>query len=346
MTLVNIRRSPLVWVALVAALLLVIALVVAGFALRRADDSASGDLTPVTLFMSYVPSVQFAHVYVAAERGYFADEGIDIRFENGFNEADGVERLAGGDLQFGLVSGEQVILARAQGRPVVYVYEWYEHYPVGIVAPLGSGITQPADLAGKVVGIPGPQGASYTGLRALLKAGGLTEDDLGELRSIGFTAPEHICEGAVDAAVVYVVNEPLTIEQQCTPVEVLRASDYAPLVANGLVTNEQTIREQPELVRGMVHALARGVADVIADSDAAFLIAVEGYVTDLADDQRATQRQVLANSIALWDGAGGGTALDKWETTQALLIEMGLLDAPLDDLSACFDMRFLPEDAG
>lgn len=334
-------RSPLLWIALAAVLVVAVMLVVF-FALRD-NDSSADDLTPITLFMSYVPSVQFAHVYVAAERGYFADEGIDIRFENGMNEADGVERLASGDLQFGLISGEQVILARANDRPVVYVYEWYEHYPVGIVAPQDSGITQPGDLAGKVVGIPGPQGASYTGLRALLKAGELSETDLGELRSIGFTAPENVCERAVDAAVVYVANEPLTIEQQCMPVEVLRASDYAPLVSNGLVTNERTIREQPELVRGMVRALARGVADVIADPDAAFEIAIEGYVTDLPDDQRATQRQVLDNSIALWDGAGGLTTLDKWETTQSLLIEMGLLSAPLDDLSASFDMRFVQE---
>jgi len=51
---------------------------------------------------------------------------------------------------------------------------------------------------------------------------------------------------------------------------------------------------------------------------------------------------VLENSIALWDGAGGDTTLDKWRATQELLIEMDLLAEPLDDLSACFDMRFLP----
>src|SRR5690554_6476921 len=85
-----------------------------------------------------------------------------------------------------------------------------------------------------------------------------------------------------------------------------------------------------------------GVADVIADPDAAFEIAVEGYVTELAEEQHGTQRQVLENSIALWDGAGGDTTLDKWRATQELLIEMDLLAEPLDDLSACFDMRFLP----
>ena len=141
----SIRRSPLILLALVTVLVLIVALAIAILALRDDDDTPSEDLTPVTLFMSYVPSVQFAHVYVAAERGYFADEGIDIRFENGFNEADGVERLASDDLQFGLISGEQVILARAQDRPVVYVYEWYEHYPVGIVVPQGSA---PPNLTG------------------------------------------------------------------------------------------------------------------------------------------------------------------------------------------------------
>jgi len=85
---------------------------------------------------------------------------------------------------------------------------------------------------------------------------------------------------------------------------------------------------------------------VIADPDAAFQIAVEKYVPDLPAEQYETQRQVLDNSIALWDGTGGHTTLDKWQTTQDLLIEMGLLAAPLDDLAACFDMRFLPERDG
>lgn len=329
-------------------LLVVILVIVVGGGLALAywltrDEDVPDDMTRVTLFMSYIPSVQFSHVYVAAERGYFADEGIDIRFENSFNEADGVERIASGDLRFGLISGEQVILARAQGRPLVYVYEWYHNFPVGVVAPADSGIERPQDLAGKVVGIPGPQGASYMGLRALLNAGGLEEDDLGELRAIGFTAPESICAGDVDAAVVYVANEPLTIEQQCMPVRVIAVSDYATLVSNGLVTNEETIRQNPDLVAGMVRAVRRGTADVIEDPDAAFDLAVAHYVQDLPEDQYDTQRQVLANSIEIWRSDDlGRTSLERWQQTQAILLEIGLLEAPLDDLSACFDMSFLP----
>ena len=307
------------------------------------NETASGQ-TPVTLFLSYVPSVQFAPLYVAAERGYFADEGIAISFENSFNEPDGVERLATNNLQFGLISGEQVVLARGSDRPVVYVFEWYHRFPVGIVSPADLDITQPADLRGRVVGIPGEYGASYIGLRALLEASDLTQADLGELRSIGFTAVDNVCAHQVDASVVYIVNEPLTIEQQCFPVNVIEVSDYATLISNGLVTNEETIRSKPDLVRSMVRAIQRGLVDTIADPDTAFDISVTHYVTDLPQENYDTQRQVLRNSVALWRSDDlGRTTPAAWDATQTMLLKTGLLSSPLDDLSGCYDMSFLPE---
>ena len=327
---------------LVVVVIIVVGLLVLAYAFSGQDRKSAGK-TKVTLFLSYIPSVQFAPVYVAAERGYFADEGIDIRFENG-NEADGVERIATNDLQFGLVSGDQVVLARANQRPLVYIFEWYHRYPVGVASPVDLNITKPADLAGRVVGIPVLQGASYIGLRALLKAGGLAEADLKELRPIGYTAPQNVCEHKVDAAVVYIVNEPLTIEQQCTRVNVIQVSDYATLVSNGMVTNEKTIRDHPGLVRGMTRALQRGLADTLADPDAAFEISVKKYVTDLPQDQYDTQRQVLYNSLELWRSDHlGQTSPAAWEATQGILLETGLLAKPLDNLSACYSMDFLPQ---
>jgi len=331
------RAVLLVAVLAIVAVLLVIAYVFSSQA------GTSGGKTRVTLFLSYIPSVQFAPVYVAENRGYFADEGIDVRFESG-NEADGVERIATNDLQFALVSGDQVLLARANQRPLVYIFEWYHNYPVGVASPVDLNITKPADLAGHVIGIPVLQGASYIGLRALLNAGGLSEADLGELRPIGYTAPQNICEHKVDAAVVYIVNEPLAIEQQCTKVNVIKVLDYATLVSNGMVTNEKTIRDHPNLVRGMTRALQRGLADTLADPDAAFQISVKNYVTDLQQDQYDTQHQVLLNSLELWRSDRlGQTSPAAWEATQEILLETKLLAQPLDDLSACYNMNFLPQ---
>jgi NitT/TauT family transport system substrate-binding protein len=339
------RQSRNRAVLLVVTAVVLIGLLVAAYALSQEEDESPEGHTKVTLFMSYIPSVQFAPIYVAVERGYFADEGIDVSFDNNFDEANGVNRIANNELHFGLVSGEQVLLARANGRPVVYVFEWFHNFPVGVVSPVDLDITEPADLTGKIVGIPGPFGASYIGLRALLAAGGLTEADLGELKSIGFTAAASVCEGVVEAAAIYIANEPLKIQEECSEVNIIKVSDYATLVSNGLITNEETIRDNPELVRGMVRAVQRGLADTLADPEAAFNISVPEYVPDLPEDVRPTERQVLENSLALWqsDQRLGMTNPAAWEATQAILIEAGLLDQPLDDLAACYDMSFLPD---
>lgn len=298
------------------------------------------DLTDVTLFLSYIPSVQFAPLYVAKERGYFAENGINLEFENSFDEAGGVDRLALNDLQFGIISGEQVILGRGAEKPLVYVMAWYHSFPLGVVVPADSDIETPEDLDGKSISLPAFQGASYIGIRALLDSADLTERDV-QLVPIGFAAPEVMCERQVDAAVVYVANEPLTISQ-CYDVRVIAVSDYVTLVANGLVTNEETLAEHPELVAGMVDAIVRGIADTIADPEAAFDLSLP--YAELPDDQVEIQRQVLLNSVELWRAdVLGITDPAAWETTQQILLDAGLLRNELDDLEAAYTNEFVPE---
>ncbi|NJL94781.1 MAG: ABC transporter substrate-binding protein [Anaerolineae bacterium] len=297
----------------------------------------------VTLFVSYIPSVQFAPLYVALERGYFADEGLAVEVEHSFNEADGVDRLAVNDLQFGIISGEQVLVGRAVGKPLVYVYEWFHNFPVGIVAPEAANITTPEDLRGLTLGIPGPFGASFMGLQALLAESEIDPLEL-RLESIGFTAPEAVCTGLVDAAVVYISNEPLTIEQNCFSVSLIAISDYVELISNGLVTNETTLENEPDLVAGMVRAIQRGVLDTLADADAAFEISLE-YVPDLPESEYATQRQVLENSLALWTSEQPGmTTLERWQRTLEALEAADLILAELseDDLESAFTNVFIP----
>jgi NitT/TauT family transport system substrate-binding protein len=248
--------------------------------------SAQDNLTEVQFFMTFVPNIQFAPVYVAIEKGYFAENGIALTIEHG-DEPVGVDLIAAGQRQFGLISGEQVIAARANGRPVVSVYEWFQRYPIGIVAGEEAGISTPADLAGRNVGIPGRFGASYAGLLALLDAVGLSESDI-ELEEIGFNAPEVICVGGVEAAVVYINNEPVQIDQRArqsdcgdiSGVSVIPVGEYVDMVSNGIVTNEETIASNPELVRGMVAAFDAGLRSVINNPAEAYLISA-AYVENL-----------------------------------------------------------------
>lgn len=296
-------------------------------------------LTQFRLSLGYIPNIQFAPLYVAVERGYFAEAGIEVEFDYSF-ETDAVALVGADELQFAVVSGEQVLLARAQGLPVVYVAAWYQKYPVSVIAKSEQGITTPSDLRGKTIGLPGLYGANYIGLRALLHAGGLSESDV-TLDSIGYTQVAALAAGRDQAVSVYTANEPLQLRAQGYDLTELRVADFVQLASNGLITNETTAAGNPDLVRGMVAALLHGLSDTIADPEAAYQISL-GYVETLAQADTAVQKQVLATSIDLWKADRLGESNPAaWENMQTVLLDVGLLTQPLD-LSKAFTNEFIP----
>ena len=296
-------------------------------------------LTHIRLSMGYVPNIQFAPLYVAAQKGYFSDAGIEIEFAY-MDENQAAALVGANDLQFAVISGEQVLLARAQGLPVVYVAAWYQQYPVSVIAKADQGVTTPSDLRGKTIGLPGLYGANYIGLRALLHAGGLRESDV-TLDSIGYTQVEALASDRDQAVSVYTTNEPLQLRTQGYTLTELRVADYLQLASNGLISNEKTAAGNPDLVRGMVAALLHGLSDTIAAPETAYQISL-GYVENLAQADTTVQKQVLSTSIDLWKADQLGKSNPAaWENMQSVLLEMGLLTTPLD-LSKAFTNQFLP----
>ncbi len=285
-------------------------------------------LIKVRLPVGYIPNIQFAPLYVAMDRGYFENLGIDLELDYSF-ETDAVALVGSDELQFAVVSGEQVLLARSQGLPVKYVF----------VAKSEQGIRTPQDLAGKRIGLPGLFGANYIGLRALLSSAGLSESDV-TLDSIGFNQVEALVADQEQAVVGYAANEPIQLRAQGFDIDEIRVADYVQLASNGLITNEKTLAENPGLVENMAKALGLGIADSLANPQAAYESSLK-YVEGLAQADEKVQKEILATSSEFWRADQiGHSDPEAWQNMHALLQEMGLLAQPVD-LDEAFTNQFI-----
>lgn len=305
------------------------------FVFACTGQEATSEMTAISLPMGYIPDPQYAPFYVAVEKGYFAEEGIELSFDYSF-ETDGMALVGANERPFAIVSGDQVILARAQELPVVYVLEWFQRFPIAVVSKTSANINSPQDLAGRSVGLPGFFGASYVGYLGLLEAAGLQPDEV-NASDIGFTQVESLLTDKVEAVVGYANNEPVQLAGMGEAVNVIYVADFIDMVANGIITNETIIAENPELVEGFVRATLRGLQDTLADPAAAFEISKE-YVEGLEDDRLP----VLEASLPLWQAETRGlTTADSWQQAHDVLLESGQLDAPVTDLDAAFTNEFV-----
>jgi len=321
----------------VAVLILILGLGLTACGAKPA--TAPGTLVHVKLPVGYVPNIQFAPLYVALDKGYFKDAGIELEFDYSI-ETDAVSLVGANNLQFAVVSGEQVLLARAQGLPVVYVCAWYEQYPVAVVSKVDQGIKTAADLKGRKIGLPGLFGANYIGLDAILFSAGLTEKDV-TLDSIGFNQVAALAADKDEAVSVYTTNEPVQLQAQGYKLNEIRVADTLPLASNGIITNEQTIAQNPDLVKRMTSAFLKGLNDTIANPDEAYNISTK-YVQDLSKQDEATQKEILKRSIGLWATSHPGFSDPQaWQNMQDTLLKMGLLKKPLD-VSKAFTNAFVP----
>lgn len=321
----------------ISSLLLILIVFMAGCSSGNSQPDGE-PLIHIRLPMGYIPNVQYAPFYVAVARGYFQQVGLEIEFDYSF-ETDGVALVGANELQFALVSGEQVLLARAQGLPVVYVLGWWQDYPVAVVSMEEAGIKTPADLKGKKIGLPGLFGANYIGLRALLSAAGLTEEDV-ILDSIGYNQVEALVAGREDAVAVYANNEPVQLINRGYQVNVIKVADYVHLASNGLITNEATIAKNPDLVRRMGQAIQKGIVDTLADPEAAYEICKK-FVEGLDQDKDLLQHQVLEASLVFWRTEKMGYSNpESWQNMHDLLLKMGLIATPLN-LEQAFSNEFI-----
>jgi NitT/TauT family transport system substrate-binding protein len=326
----------------VLPLVLVLALAACAGATPQQENTAS-DLRPVTILFGFIPNVQFAPFYVADSKGYYAEEGLEVAFDYNF-ETDVVQQAAtwpDSDVEFALGSGLSVLLARQQELPIVMTMLQYQEFPVVLFSKGEQTLQTPQDLAGKSIGIPGRFGASYYGLQAILYASDISEDAL-DIEEVGFNQLPLILEDRIEVATGYAMNEPVKLREEGVAVSTLRVAEYFPLVSDGILTSERLLAEEPEVVRGFVRASLRGLRDTLNAPDEAFELSLPAVGEDEIESLDF-ERAVLQASLPYWDAERlGASDPQKWEQTHQFLLDLGLLDAPLE-VEAAYTNEFIAE---
>jgi NitT/TauT family transport system substrate-binding protein len=276
-------------------------------------------LARLVVGLGFLPSVQFAPFYRAKVQGYYRAGGLEVEFQNRI-DPDLITLVGQGSVDVGIGDGTSIIVARGQGIPVRYAATVFARFPSVVYAPAGSGISQPADLDGRSLGIPGRFGTSWIMLQALLASAGLTPDDLDVRLYPDFGQMVALREGQVEAATGFANNEPVQLELTGFAVNLLRVDEITPLPGPGIVVGEAALRDRRDELRAFVAATLRAMDEISADPAAGLEDAI-ALVPELAQDREA-QLAVLRATIEMWHSpyteAHGVGAIDRAAWTESI----------------------------
>lgn len=304
--------------------LAIASILVSGFALSVSAQTDEGKVerTSLTVGLGFIPSVQFAQFYLAAEAGYYDEAGLDVTFQNKI-DPELITLVAQGAIDIGMADGTSIIPAVSQGIPIAYAATVYGRFP-GVVYALGeSDIADVADLAGKRIGIPGRFGSSWTMLQALLASAGLGPSDVEVVTYPDFGQAVALAQGQVDAATGFANNEPVQLALQGLDVVVLDVDSVAPLPGPGLAVGPAVLLDAPDAARAFAAATVRAMEEIMLDPQRG-LDATFARVPELSSDPR-TQAAILEATIRMWQSehalANGIGSIDRdaWQSAVEIM---------------------------
>jgi putative hydroxymethylpyrimidine transport system substrate-binding protein len=253
--------------------LLAAAFVLAGLIAATTGCGGSGGGSggqPFDLTLDFYVNPDHAGVYEALGKGYFADEGLDVRPTVPSDPAAPIKQVAAGRADLAISYEPEVMLARAQGLDVVAVAALVHGPLTSLISLPDAGISSPADLAGKTVVTAGiPYQAAY--LDTILRNAGVDPSSVEQV-DVGLNLLQPVISGRADAMLGGFLNvegvdlAERGLDTRDVPVDQLRIPSYDDLV---LVANGQRLREDPGPIRDFIAALEKGTADAERDPGSA-----------------------------------------------------------------------------
>jgi ABC-type nitrate/sulfonate/bicarbonate transport system substrate-binding protein len=288
-------------------------------------------------------NLPFVGAYVAQEKGFFAEENLDVTIRDVATPGDNFRFLATNEVQF-TTADSQVLLERRSGDPsitLVSVALIGQRGQQGFAVLKDSGIASPKDWAGKTAGYKGAQ--VTPDFLAILNAEGVDRSSINEVK-IGFD-PSILTEEQVDIFPVFISNEPDTLRILGYETTVFEAADYgAPTLGLNYVAMREYIDANPDIVQRFVRAALKGIA--YADQNPAEAIQIVLKYAPTANDAHEmftlqTELAAAKTGEAEANGTIGWQTVEQWQRLHDYLVQYGALRAPLDDVAAAFTNVFV-----
>jgi len=233
-----------------ASLLMLVLLNTAWSALALAAVHASMDDT-VRIHLKWKHQFQFAGYYAALEKGFFADEGLNVQLIEGGPGHAPIDELLAGDVQYAIADAG-ILLSRAEDKPVVVLASIFQHSPQVIYTR--DDIHALSQLRGKRVMMQ--HGNLTIEVQAMLKQAGLSPEDYVRQPIDEIDA---LIDGHTDAWPGYSTNEGFMLRQRGIPFHMFRPADYGiDFYGDTLVTSETELTNHPKQTAAVRRATIRG----------------------------------------------------------------------------------------
>jgi NitT/TauT family transport system substrate-binding protein len=218
------------------------------------------------------PTAQLFPFFIAMEKGFYKDEGleVDIKFSKG--SSDGARQLAAGNAEFAIVSAAALMQTQYAGFPLKVIMQVYYPDTFDIVVPEKSEIKSVKDLKGKTLGLSDLAGGEVTMTRASLAVAGVKEGSEVKMVVAGEGDPTTIRsfeEGRIQAY-AGAKRDILLIPAQGIPIRVITPPEVATFPGDGLAVRAETLKEKPETLAKLVRGTLKGWAWAKANPDEAF----------------------------------------------------------------------------
>ncbi|SDV46117.1 ABC transporter substrate-binding protein [Chitinasiproducens palmae] len=294
----------------------------------------------VTYLLAAPPTTPaYAPWMIANEKGYYAQEGLRMRFVTARGGVDVAKQLGSGNALLGSAIGDTAVIVRANGVPVRTVALLGSGSLTHLVVRRDAGIKSVADLRGKAISVMAYGDTTYYALLGLLRTAGLGKDDV----RIEAGGPSGVWQqyAAGQAPAMAAVPEWIVMAEKQGV-----ASDFLPLkgdfysMAQAIIASDDAIANHPEIVAKVVRATLRAQQDIIDDPRAAALVYAKAVPSFAGKEAQAEETFRLYIKYVYGDQkVRGWTAPERLAAVQRFYVQEGIV-RQASALDALYTNRF------